>query len=429
MESKTRYSYKLVGVMEEDIKFLKYLPKDKLVEQRLEKAVKDAELILDYESAHNEELQQALNIVKKFIQKKQRICYGGSAINMLLPKNKRFYDPNVDLPDYDFFSPSMDKDVIELVGDLQKAGFKEVINRVGIHEGTKKILVNFVAVADISYLDKQLYNIYFKESQVIEGIHYTSPDMLRMMMYLELSRPRGEVSRWSKVYERLELLNRYFPLKICKRIRTYPLVSLEVRKIVLDFIITHQRILANIELESVYKKSLNTKKIEYSLEKGLKSVIFFFSPDLKKDAFDLKQLLDNSGLRILFIEEKGDLIQKRIEIYQHSTLITVLISEAACHSSNNIKTENNRILKIASLDTIINLYYTLYYFSNLKVSLCDIAQSIKTLRLLRVSKVSQFPAFAIECSGYQKGYPTLLREKLLRIQKEKDKFKTLKKKK
>jgi hypothetical protein len=149
----------------------------------------------------------------------------------------------------------------------------------------------------------------------------------------------------------------------------------------------------------------------------------------KKDAFDLKQLVDNSGLRILFIEEKGELIQERIEIYQHSLLVTVIISEAACHSSSNIKTENNRILKIASLDTIINLYYTLHYFSNLKVSLCDIAQSIKTLRSLRVSKVSQFPAFAIECSGYQKGYPTLLREKLLRIQKEKDKFKTLKKKK
>ena len=414
--------------MEEESKNIHYLPKEKLLEQRLEKAVSQAEEILNYESAHNEELQQALNIVKKFIQKKQRICYGGTAINMLLPKNKRFYDPNLDLPDYDFFSPSIDKDVLELVGDLQKAGFREVIHRVGMHEGTKKILVNFIAVADISYLDKQLYNIYLKESQVIEGIHYTSPDMLRMMMYLELSRPRGEVSRWSKVYERLELLNNNFPLKSCKKVKTHPDIPEEIRQIIFDFIITHERILTNIELESIYKKSLGTKKLDYSFNKGFKSVIVFFSPDLKKDAFDLKQLFDKDSLRILYVKEKGDLIQERIELYSHSLLIAVLVKESACHSYNNIKTENNRLLKIASLDTIINLYYSLHYFSNFKVSMCSIASCIKTLKSLRLSKISQFPSFSIECSGYQKGYPTLLREKLLRIQKEKQKKKTLKKK-
>ena len=414
--------------MEEESKNIHYFKKEKLLEERLEKAVSEAEEILNYESAHNEELQQALNIVKKFIQKKQRICYGGTAINMLLPKNKRFYDPNVDLPDYDFFSPSIDKDVLELVGDLQKAGFKEVIHRVGMHEGTKKILVNFVAVADISYLDKQLYNIYLKESQVIDGIHYTSPDMLRMMMYLELSRPRGEVARWSKVYERLELLNIYFPIKPCRKVKTYSDIPKEVKQILFDFIISHERILANIELETIYKKSLRTKKIEYSLEKGLKSVIVFFSPDVKKDAFDLKQLFDKDSLRILYIQGKGDLIQDRVEIYSKSLLVAVLIKESACHSFNNMKTDNNRILKVASLDTLINLYYSLHYFTNFKVSMCSIASSIKILTPLRVSKISQFPSFTVECSGYQKGYPTLLREKLLRIQKEKQKNKTLKKK-
>jgi hypothetical protein len=61
--------------------------------------------------------------------------------------------------------------------------------------------------------------------------------------------------------------------------------------------------------------------------------------------------------------------------------------------------------------------------------MCSIASSIKTLRSLRVSKISQFPSFSIECSGYQKGYPTLLREKLLRIQKEKQKNKKTRKQK
>jgi len=416
--------------MEEDIQSFyseKKLSKEKLLEHRLEKAVSEAEQILNYESAHNEDLQQALNIVKRFIQRKQRLCYGGTAINMLLPKEKRFYDPNVDLPDYDFFTPNVEKDVLELVQDLKKGGFEEVIHRVGIHEGTKKILVNYTAVADVSYLDKQLYNIYFKESQVVDGLHYTSPDMLRMMMYLELSRPRGEVSRWSKVNERLELLNNNFPLKSCKKTKSYPIVPNETRKVIYDFVITHERILASTELESIYRKSLKNKRIEYSLAKG--NVTVFYSPDLKKDAFDIKQLLSEDSLRILFIQAKGDLLANRIELYSNSLLIAILIEESACHSYNNIRTSESRILRIASLDTIINLYYALYYFSNVKVSICFIGSCIKTLHSLRVSKTSQFPSFSILCSGYQKGYPTLLREKLIRIQKEKLKNRTLKIKK
>lgn len=416
--------------MEEDIYKMKTIQKQKIVGNRLDRAIENAEDIIKFESAHNEELQQALNIVKRFIQRKQRICYGGTAINMLLPKEKRFYDPNIDLPDYDFFTPNLEDDVKELVSDLKDGGFKEVIHRVGIHAGTKKILVNYVAVADVSHLDKRIYNIYFRESYVIEQIHYTSPDMLRMMMYLELSRPRGEVSRWNKVYERLELLNKEFPVKKCKKIKNYPIVSQEVRRVLLDFIVSHERILANAELESVYKRSLKSKSVDYNLSRG--NVIIFFSPDPKKDVFDIKQILPHNSLRILFVEGKGDLIQNRIELYYDSQLICILVQENACHSYNNIKTDDNRVLHIATLDTIINLYYSFHYFTNIKVSYCSIASCIKTLDLLRLSKISQFPAFSVNCSGYQKGYSTLLREKLIRIQEEKEKNKsknkTLKKK-
>ena len=33
-------------------------------------------------------------------------------------------------------------------------------------------------------------------------------------MYLELSRPNGDVSRWEKVMKRLTLLNKYYPMDI-----------------------------------------------------------------------------------------------------------------------------------------------------------------------------------------------------------------------
>ena len=34
-----------------------------------------------------------------------------------------------------------------------------------------------------------------------------------MSLYLELSRPKGDTSRWEKLLPRLNLLNRYYPIK------------------------------------------------------------------------------------------------------------------------------------------------------------------------------------------------------------------------
>ena len=49
--------------MEEDIRYFSTGKKGKIIESRLEKAIESAEEILNYESAHNEELQQALSVL------------------------------------------------------------------------------------------------------------------------------------------------------------------------------------------------------------------------------------------------------------------------------------------------------------------------------------------------------------------------------
>jgi len=202
--------------MEEDIRYLlKQERLDKRVFDRLENAIDIAQERIDYELASDKELRYALEIVEAFLRRKKRVCYGGTAMNAQLPEGKKFYSEK-DLPDYDFFSPKMESDVEELVNDLQKAGFQDVFHRVGMHEGTKKILVNYIAVADISEMEYDIYDIVFKRSVVIKGIHYTDPDILRMMMYLEISHPKGEVARWTKVYERVLLMNEAFPFEKCE---------------------------------------------------------------------------------------------------------------------------------------------------------------------------------------------------------------------
>jgi hypothetical protein len=155
-------------------------------------------------------------VIEDFLRKKHRICYGGQAINAYLPAQHKFYDPEYSIPDYDFFTPSQHQDLKQISEALYKAGFTEISAREGMHEGTIKIYVDYIPVADMTSIDPKLYRILSKREFKLDGISYLDANSLRMLMYLELSRPRGETTRWSKVYERLALFNEFVPSKPCK---------------------------------------------------------------------------------------------------------------------------------------------------------------------------------------------------------------------
>ena len=90
------------------------------------------------------EVQRMIQIVEKFLQKKELICYGGTAINALLPKQAQFYNKETDLADYDFFSTNPVEDSKELADIFSKNGFDEVEAKSGQHHGTYKVFVNFI---------------------------------------------------------------------------------------------------------------------------------------------------------------------------------------------------------------------------------------------------------------------------------------------
>ena len=156
---------------------------------------------------------EIIRIVEQFLKDKKRICYGGTAINNILPKKDQFYDKKVEFPDYDFFSPDAMNDAKRLADIYFKKGFNEVEAKAGVHHGTYKVYVNFTPVADITFLTPEIYKSLLHKAIVVDGIYYAPPDYLRMAMYLELSRPLGDTSRWEKVLKRLTLLNKNFPLK------------------------------------------------------------------------------------------------------------------------------------------------------------------------------------------------------------------------
>lgn len=114
--------------MEEDLRKSSVLEKSIVKKQLdvLKNAVDRASDKISSEAAHNSEIQYALEIVSNFLRKKGRVCYGGTAINALLPKSLQFYDYDKELPDYDFFTPRPESDIRDIVKELQRAGFTDV---------------------------------------------------------------------------------------------------------------------------------------------------------------------------------------------------------------------------------------------------------------------------------------------------------------
>lgn len=432
--------------MEEDMapsnlksRFLKRSSIQKQIDQ-LKDIAAEAEELQQMEVAHDQDILFALDIIERFLRRRKRVCYGGTAINAILPKSLKFYDPALDLPDYDFFTPDAQSDIKELVKQLHTSGFTDVVERVGMHEGTHKILVNFVAIADITEMEPELYDILYKRSVIRDGIHYGDPDFLRMMMYLELSRPRGDVKRWEKVYERLLLLNVSFPIKHCRaslertvgRVR----IPIDVRKAILNYVIESQRVLVGADVVALYDWYITKRKKERpTMQWFLKrnGMIVFMSPDLQMDAKRLKGFLNADEIQITTLPAKAELVPERVVLSYKDMPFLMIVKETACHSYNELPMKSGRTLLVGSIDTMLTLYYALNLFTDdekiLQFLLLCLCQKLVEMSeaIHRLSEAGPFPAFSIECSGYQKGYATLLKEKYARIKKTKRKTQSLKK--
>jgi hypothetical protein len=436
--------------MEEDI-FRSLSPQSSLtkkmekIEARLKEATDLAGERAKYDSAHDEEVLNALTVVADFIRRKKRVCYGGTAMNAILPDKDKFYDPEVDLPDYDFYTPEVEEDVAELVEDLKAAGFKDVYQRVGIHEGTKKILVNFVAVADVSRIEKELYTVFHERAVVKDGIHYTDPDILRMMMYLEISRPKGQVARWDKVFERLQLINRAFPPRSGKsgsasrrsrrprgssRCASRPegkSIPAAAQEALVKYIVENQRVLCNGPVLGLYARGIRRGDAVFRADEPAGPMLFT-SPDPKEDAMRLKGLLKTVGKVEVYVHKpRGEIVPQRFELRVDGQIVCLMIEEVACHSYNNFPLEDGRVIQVGSLEFLVTLYLSLHIFTKHSReilgpdAMCLVARCIDLAMENYLSDRSQFPAFSLSCRGHQTGYASLIRQKVLRIKREKAK--------
>ncbi len=415
--------------------------------KKIEDAAAKAQNVLDREAAADQDIQFAINIVERFLRRRGRICYGGQAINAHLPRVMKFYDPETSVPDYDFLTPNADADIKEIVADFRAEGYRNISVRMGMHEGTTKIYVEYIPVADVTEIHEGLYKILSKKSVKIDGIHYIDVNTLRMMMYLELSRPRGEVGRWSKVYERLSLLNAARPIHTGHCATDLGLGTPEGRYAIdgddfnkmVYFLMENKRILVGAAAVDYYRKLEGKKRahVAHWLFSRKKPVIFY-SPNIRADLDELNGRLNGAKkMHIEVIESVGEFIPKVGLLYVGGTaaagprrLVAAAVQQTACHAYITAAVNfhgDEKILRIGSMDTLATLYLSLMLSpvleKKLRAPLLCMAQAVVEMgmRIRRHgSKTSRVPFISLRCEGHQPRLQSLLREKVERIRRAKE---------
>jgi len=376
-------------------------------------------------AAEDTEARKIVDIMERFLRIKSRVVYGGAAINAHLSSEHKFYDPALYLPDYDFMTPDPLQDCADLIVTFQKEGFTDIEAKFGIHDGTYKIFVNYRSAADITFMPTEIYSRVVSDAAVIGGIRYASVNFLRMNMYLELSRPAGDVKRWEKVYERLLLLNAEHPLK-AGRCTKNPLkaIATAARSVTAAVEARHDRIIgAGISAGAVF---LSGASYLVDLPPSSDEVVMMMTDRLNALSEDLKQM----GLKSKHYDAMGELLPARVELRTGKReLVAVVFETVACHSY--LPLSNPAGYRLGSTDLLIQMYYAMH-FADLKgylpVRLLCVIQELIDLESVRrtavaggSTKIELHDVFPMQCLGHQPRMPELKkahRERVLAKRKD-----------
>jgi len=162
-------------------------------------------------------IDRVMDLVKKFIVSKNLILFGGMSIDYALRlKGDKIY-PDDNRPDFDALSTNNIKDAYDLADILHTTGFETVSVVRGIHFQTMRVRTNSIFVADFGYIPPNIYDkiptLNYKDFRI------THPDFLRMDIHFVFSYPYKDFTmenifhRWKKDIKRLNLLEKYYPIK------------------------------------------------------------------------------------------------------------------------------------------------------------------------------------------------------------------------
>ena len=386
-------------------------------------AVDKAEEKMGKRVVQSDDIKKIIVILENFIKKKNLIAYGGTAINNILPKEDQFYNKEVELPDYDCFTMDGLNDAIELADLYYKEGFTDVEAKAGQHHGTFKVYVNYMAIADLTNLPKEIFASLKKDALRVAGILYAPPNFLRMSMYLELSRPAGDISRWEKVLKRLTLLNKHYPTTSinCNEVdfqremedKTH---EDEIYDSVKNTLINQGVVFFGGFAISMYSQYM-PKHLKHKLEKIADFDVLSHDPETTCEI--VKERLKDVGIKNVKITKRanvGEIVPLHYEIKVGNDIVAFVYEPIGCHSYNVINFKGQKV-KIATIDTMLSFYLAFlytnrpYYMQFSDRILCMSKFLFDVQQKNRLSQRGLLKRFSITCYGHQQSVEEMRAEK------------------
>ena len=313
--------------------------------EEIERISEIASKDIDRQNASDPEIKKLLAIVHRFLQTHRLLCYGGTAINNLLPKKDQFYSPKYDIPDYDFFSEIPQIHAMKLADRIKAAGYKSVEVKPGSHMGTFKVFADYIGIADITFLSPELFKKLWSKKIEKDKLSYVPPNFLRMSVYLELSRPKGDVTRWTKVYERLLLLNKHYPLTNKCPAKDEIHLDTETKKSVQRAIIDDKAVLLGFAGAGVHE---GKQTWEYPI-------------DILSDADKMKHLVEKLNSLVDGNTKDhtayAEVIPAHTDISKDGKVLVRVFETSACHSYH----KTNTGLRVASIPTLLQFFFAMMY--------------------------------------------------------------------
>ena len=242
-------------------------------------------------------------------------------------------------------------------------------------------------------------------------------------MYLELSRPDGDVSRWEKVAKRLILLNKHYPLRgencgseAIQRLFSgesqdeskrlfYVLRSALARENVVFFGALANSMYARLGRRGVSGREPTVPDFDV-LSTTPKATADKTAKALRDDGF--------KNIRIFSHNRIGDVISEHYEIRVGDDTVAFIYRPLACHGYNVARVGPLR-LRIASIDTMMSFYLAFiyagkpYYDKNRILCMCEALMKTQQRELL--SQRGILKRFDIQCYGKQETLADIQRNK------------------
>jgi hypothetical protein len=378
----------------------------------LRNAVDKAEAKTGKKMNSSSDIASIIGILEQFLRRKKLICYGGTAINNILPVNDQFYNKDIEIPDYDFYSPKAIADAKELADIYAKQDYLDIEVRAGVHVGTYKLYVNFIQIADITQLEPTLYKVLLSKSIRKNGISYAPPDFLRLNMYQELASPAGDVSRWEKVYKRLILLNKHYPLKNNPKCSELNFMrdftgNAELNDTIYD-IVKNTMIDEGVVFIGGYASSLYGRYMPAQQRKQLQHVPDFdvLSLDPMTTALIVKERLEDAGFKNVKINKKpkidDEMLLEHYEVVVENDTVCFIYKPNGCYSFNTISIEK-KVVNVATIETML-LFLLAFTFSDrpyydVERILCMAQYLFNVQAVNRLNQKGLLKRFTIECYG------------------------------